>query len=359
MNPIPYSPAVESIPPGEVDDTESLVNTLSGIAETTLKHGGRPLRGVHAKSHALLEATLEIAPGLPQELAQGIFARPRSNPVVMRFSTIPGDLLDDSVSTPRGVAIKVFDIDGERLPGSEGMRTQDFVFVNGPVFGAPTLRSFGKNLKLVAATTDRAQWLKKLFSTFMRGLQTVIIAATGKPNATIATLGGQPAVHILGETFFSQTAFRYGEYVAKFRLVPSSRELLALERRKIGLIARPNALRDACNETMARQPAAWNLQVQLRTDERLMPVEDASKEWPQELSAFVTVARLTARPQTAWSEVRAKVVDDEMSFSTWLGITAHQPLGAINRARKRAYAAGKKFREDHGLRQSDSLKLPG
>jgi hypothetical protein len=37
----------------------------------------------------------------------------------MRFSTSPGDLLPDSVSTPRGLALKIFGVTGERLPGSE------------------------------------------------------------------------------------------------------------------------------------------------------------------------------------------------------------------------------------------------
>ena len=34
-------------------------------------------------------------------------------------------------------------------------------------------------------------------------MQSAIIATTGTPNATVATLGGQPETHILGETFYS------------------------------------------------------------------------------------------------------------------------------------------------------------
>jgi len=48
----------------------------------------------------------------------------------MRFSTLPGDVLDDSVSTPRGLAMKVIGVEGERLEGSEGDVTQDFVLIN-------------------------------------------------------------------------------------------------------------------------------------------------------------------------------------------------------------------------------------
>ena len=38
----------------------------------------------------------EVLDGLPHVLAQGLFATAGTYPVVMRFSTTPGDLLDDS-----------------------------------------------------------------------------------------------------------------------------------------------------------------------------------------------------------------------------------------------------------------------
>lgn len=40
----------------------------------------------------------------------------------MRFSTNPGDMLDDKVSTPRGLAIKLIGVEGARLPGSPECR---------------------------------------------------------------------------------------------------------------------------------------------------------------------------------------------------------------------------------------------
>lgn len=57
---------------------------------------------------------------LPDQYAQGAFDWHRKMPVVMRFSTTPGDVLDDKVSTPRGLALKLIGVDGERLPGREG-----------------------------------------------------------------------------------------------------------------------------------------------------------------------------------------------------------------------------------------------
>jgi hypothetical protein len=75
----------------------------------------------------------------------------------MRFSMLPGDILDDSVSTPRGLAIKVIGVEGERLEGSEGDVTQDFVLINVPAFRAPYPKKFLSVMRLLARTTDKAQ----------------------------------------------------------------------------------------------------------------------------------------------------------------------------------------------------------
>src|SRR6201746_728806 len=125
QTPIPYSPSVEVFEQDEEETDRQLVETLRGISEITHADSGHALRSVHAKSHGLLHGELEVIAGLPPTLAQGLFAKPAKYPVVMRFSTIPGDILDDSVSVPRGLAIKVIGVPGERMPGSEGDTTQD------------------------------------------------------------------------------------------------------------------------------------------------------------------------------------------------------------------------------------------
>jgi hypothetical protein len=73
----------------------------------------------------------------PLDLARGLFAKARSlSGCDAVFFSIPGDMLDDSVSTPRALAIKAIGVEGKRLEGSEGDVTQDFVLNNGPAFGA-------------------------------------------------------------------------------------------------------------------------------------------------------------------------------------------------------------------------------
>ena len=106
------------------------------------------MRWVHAKAHGSLRGRLTVAPGRPPELAQGMFATPGEHEVYMRLSTNAGDVLPDAVGLPRGLAMKVLDVEGERLPGAEG-RAQDFIMINGPVFQNKNAHQFLGNLKLL------------------------------------------------------------------------------------------------------------------------------------------------------------------------------------------------------------------
>lgn len=343
LSPVRFHPSVEALEPDEQDTDRQLVETLRGISETTYKDSGHALRSVHAKSHGLLHAELDVPAGLPPMLAQGLFAQPGRYAAIMRFSTIPGDILDDSVSVPRGLAIKIIGIPGDRLPGSEGDTTQDFVLVDGPAFATPTVKKFLGSLKLLASTTDKAQGLKKVLSAALRGVESAIESVGGE-SGLLKTLGGHPEDHILGETFFSQAPIRYGDYIAKVSVAPVSPEMAALKNAPLNVNGKPNGLREAVREFFAMHGGSWELRVQLCTDLKTMPVEDASVPWPEDNSPYIAVAKLSAQPQDSWSDKNVRAVDDGMSFSPWHGLSAHQPLGSVMRARKGAYKMSADFR---------------
>lgn len=339
--PVRYAPSVEQVEDHEAETIRELTDALRDIQETTARDEKRGLRGVHAKSHALVEGRLEIAPDLPIELAQGLFATPGQHDVLLRFSTNPGDILDDDIRLPRGLAIKVLDVDGERLPGAEG-RTQDFIMVNGPAFATPGTKQFLGNLKLLAKTTDKAEWAKKGLSAVLRGAEAALEAVGGQ-SSKLVTLGGAPNVHPLGETYFSQTPFRYGDYIAKLSVAPVSANLKALEKQPVDLSEPENAIRRAMAQA-AGQEWVFELRVQLCRDLETMPIEDASAVWDEEQSPFVTVATLRVPPQETWTYERSTAMDDGLRFSIWTGLAAHQPLGQVNRARKAPYQASSDFR---------------
>lgn len=75
-----------------------------------------------------------IVDKLPTHLAQSLFARPGRYPIAMRYSTEPGDpSLDDRIPLPRGLGIKVFNVEGEMLDGpGKDLPTQDIEFNSTP-----------------------------------------------------------------------------------------------------------------------------------------------------------------------------------------------------------------------------------
>jgi len=344
--PILFDESLEHVEPDEAETTEQLIETLTKINQTTLEHEKHAHRSVHAKSHALLTGELIVPDDLPRELAQGIFAKPGRYPLVMRLSTVPGDILDDSVSTPRGMAVKIVGVEGERLPGSDGDVTQDFVLVNGPAFSAPNAKRFASTLKLIAATTDRAEGAKKALSAVLRGTERVIEAFGGR-SPTLLALGGQPETNPLGDTYYSQAPLRFGDYVVKVSIAPHSPNLTALTDATLNVNGKSNGLREAMVNHFAEEGGEWDLRVQFCTDPETMPVEDASVVWPEEKSPYIDVARIVVPPQAAWNAARRAAIDDGLAFSPWHGIAAHRPLGSVMRARRLAYKVMAKFRAHH------------
>lgn len=351
-----YTTDVETVRDGEAETVDGLKKQFGHILDTTLADYGRGVRSVHAKAHGIARGKLTVMADLPAELAQGLFAKPGTYDAVIRISTNPGDILDDSISVPRGLALKVLGVEGERLPGSEGDTTQDFVMANAPVFAAKDAEKFLGNLKMLARTTDKAEGAKRVFSAALRGIEAGL-EAVGLESATIKTMGGAPQVHPLGATYFGQTPYRFGEHVAKFQLRPVSPDLLALADATIDVGGRENAIREDVDAALAAHGGRWELRFQLRTDADAMPVEDATVEWDEDASPYRTVAILDVPPQHGWS-AEHEGLDEALSFSPWHGLAAHRPLGNINRARRETYRySADRRREANGCPLHEPVSL--
>ena len=340
--PLRFADSMESHQEDEETTIHELNATFDRILETTSHDYGHAVRSVHAKAHGILQGTLTVTPGLSPELAQGMFARPGEHRVYMRLSTNAGDILPDAISLPRGLALKVLDVEGERLPGAEG-RTQNFVMVNGPVFQAKTTAKFLGNLKLLAGTTDKLEGTKTVMSSVLRGVSNAL-ETVGIGSPKLQSLGGAPNVDPLGETYYSVTPFRYGDYVAKFALVPVSPDLTSRSGKEIDGSAGPDAIRQTLQDEMQTIDGMWELRVQLCRDLDKQPIEDPTVEWKEEDSPFQAVATIHAGPQDSWSAEQVQKVNEEMRFSPWIGLAAHRPLGNINRARKESYEHSADYR---------------
>jgi hypothetical protein len=348
IQPLRFHADMEVVPDDEAQTTAELIEALHQIQTITTKDYDTAVRSVHAKAHGIVQGTLQVLDGLPPYLAQGLFATPQHFPVVMRFSTNPGDILDDKVSTPRGLAVKVMLPDamaaqGGAGAGLDGTHSQDFVMQNAPKFTAATPKAFLGNLKLLAKTTDKGEGLKVALSKVLRGTEALIEKAGGE-SGTLKSMGGHPLTHVLGETFYTMVPMLYGDYFCKVSIAPVSPGLQALTDEVVSLKDDPDGLRAAVVAFFAQHDAEWEIRVQLATDREQFPIEDASQEWPEAVSPYVAVARITVPKQDAWADDVVRSVDQCGGFSPWHCLSAHRPLGGVMRSRKPAYEASQKHR---------------
>ncbi len=345
---LPFTPTVEQPAPDEAVVFDELSRVMQHITRTMASRYRHAYRPVHAKSHGVLVGTLDIPADLPAHLAQGLFAQPGSYPVLMRFSTNPGDLLADTVSSPRGLAIKVLNVPGETVPNHTGNSTQDIVCVNADAFSAPDPAGFLKQLKLFDKNLETSESIKHAVSVTARAINATI-GLVGLHSAALEGIGA-PAVHILGESFTTVTPIRFGSYVAKLGVAPASDNLRALTGQSIDLGEDYNALEELIKRFFRHETAVWEIKAQLAlapdadSKHDAFPIEDASRSWPADKSPWQTVARLTVSPQPTYSDDRQRFVDEQLSFTPWHALAAHRPLGGVMRSRLKAYEEAAKYR---------------
>jgi hypothetical protein len=341
---VKYDPDLEQPFPDEEELTRQVVAAMQRANEQVAAKHRHGLRDAHAKSHGVLAGELRVKSGLPAELAQGLFAEPRTYPVIVRLSTAPGDLRSDQVPVQRGFAVKVIGVTGPRAV-EDGFNTQDFLLVNHPTLPFGTIADYANLQKLLESQPGQSDQQLKV-----AGLSARVAARTltrlGRPlPPAIETLAAANN-HILGETFHSMAALRYGDYVAKISAAPLSQNVRALTGQRVEKKAGESALRDLAGEFFASQSAEYELRAQLCADIEKMPVENASVLWPEELSPHQVVATLHLPAQDAYSDARRRYADDVLSFNPWHALEAHRPLGSIMRSRRRAYPQSSGFR--HG-----------
>ena len=340
-----YSDDVEQIQPHEDELVQQVEATFDRLRRMVFEKHRHALRDAHAKSHGVLKGELQIYDNLPEHLAQGLFATPRTYPIIMRFSTAPGDLQPDGISALRGMAIKVIGVEGKKvLEAEQDEVTQDFLLVNFPVIPTGDVGSYLKGQLQQEKKAGLPEEVKSLTSSALRTVNEAVMKVGGQLTPDLAG-SNMPQTHILGETFFSMAAHRYGDYVAKVNAVPVSDSLLPLVGKHIDA-SEPSALRDLVVDFFAKNSAEYELRIQLCTDLEKMPVEDASIEWDEKESPYVAVAKIVIPQQAAYSTPRRVFADEKLSFNPWHTLPAHRPLGSIQRVRVRVYEASTQFRHE-------------
>ena len=148
--------------------------------------------------------------------------------------------------------------------------------------------------------------------------------------------------------------YRYGQSVAKYRVTPDGDLGKEWFQTAAASLSDSDAMYHAFASSLRQQELVMKFQVQLRTSEQSMPIEDAIVEWPQHESAYQTVARLILPRQNISAPLIQSIND--VSFNVWRGTFGHRPMGGINRLRRQVYelsAAWRKSAEFNWERLSD------
>ena len=205
-----YADSLEAPDPGEPEVVGQIIRAMQRETGKVAKRERHAVRASHAKSTGLLKGELRVLDGLPPHLAQGLFARPSSYPAVVRFAQGPGETLSDSVSTHRGMAVKLFGVEGPALPGHEGCGTQDFVFATGTTFPQANSARFLTAIKGLEKSTNMPEAVKQAAATAARAANAVVQAVGGGS----PTLGffGHSKRNPPADAYFSQAPMRYGDH---------------------------------------------------------------------------------------------------------------------------------------------------
>jgi hypothetical protein len=311
--------------PGEESIADAIVAEMEAFTRRTYADRLAERAG-NTKTYGVVDATFEVLPDLPERLRQGVFAEPRTFEACIRFAgpgpRWPPDVRDAGILS---IGIKLLDVPGEKLCGDESS-TQDFLGISAPTFTTPNIVENLKLQRAVNAGTPLFYFLNPFDSHFLDLLMQGLYARMNSSPVEVRYWSCVP--YLLGE-----------RQAMKYSIRP-----VAQTKTRIPWKIPVDWLRDALAATLSARPVALEFAIQLQTDARRMPIEDASIRWSERLSPFVPVARITIPQQTFDTPERARLAR-ELAFNPWHGLPAHRPLGNQNRARYRIYTALSRLRQ--------------
>jgi len=337
-----YDPSIEQPRPGEDEVISKIVASIERTSMVSVEREGHGIRQQHARGVGYLRGELTVNDDLPDHLRQGLFARPGRYPLIVRYST--AFARGDRVRAPRGMAIKVLGVVGDKALPDDTSANQDFLLVNHVNYFSDAWAY----LKAQHNVELTQKWPDFVF----RGANVAARLAVAAANATGIDFVPQaskpladPGDNILGETFHSQGAIRFGDHVARLRAVPLSEAL----RRLTGQPCHDNdhAVSEAVSKYFSQNSAEYELRAQLGTDLTRTPIEDTSIGWPEDVSPPLPLGRISLPAQVANSTARSDYVDRVLSFDPWRCLADHRPLGSIMRLRRDAYGTSRRLRQEN------------
>ncbi|KAL1602719.1 hypothetical protein SLS60_006140 [Paraconiothyrium brasiliense] len=248
------APGVESPKLNEEQTSRKIGDTMNKMQQHNFDKHRHTYRATHVKTQGIVKGRLTVLPALPSHLQQGLFKEPgKTYEVAARYANEPVFLQADQDPGPRGLSMKIFDVKGERLPDAEpGGTTQDFFFNNAPSIELTDIdtcldvmqmreKYFDSPTKLAAATRLRIDGLKQ-------------VAPFQLPNT-----------NMISHSFYTQSAFRYGEWYGHMGLFPVKGEMNE-RNEKVKSGDSREILRDWLADYFAKSGAKYEFRVNFRPD---------------------------------------------------------------------------------------------
>jgi hypothetical protein len=338
--------------PNNVNDTNHQEERLiDEIAADTVKLLDRRypkpqpiLRGVHPKSHGCLKGTFTINPEIQECHRVGLFAEPgKRYQAVVRYSnattTVECDLKGGKNGS-RGMAIKVMDVAGEVLEKDGQGYSQDFLMINTPRFAFANVKDYHRLTKILISDNDVPDGFFKPFS----GITAEDQAGMVKSGGVLKEIAGKPVGNPLEVPYFGAAPFGFGPgRVMRFSAVPR----VAPEPQTLPGGPVPCCyLNEALTARMAESDAVvFDFKLQVRKAAEVDDMEDATASWDEKDFPFETVATLVLEaPRTDINSDTQRQACEELVFTPWHALGEHEPLGGINRLRKKVYDASSEHR---------------
>lgn len=312
--------AEETIAPDEAATIAEFIAFLQQASASRPRAPGAPVgRFNQARAAGCVDAEFVVPADLPAPLKVGVFATSGTYQARVRFAS--ANSLSDREADIRGMSVTVHGVPGENL--TPGVTDMDFVLNSHPVMMVGDTKSF---LELLRANEAG-------------GLRRILYFLTHPKAAKIAGAARQRPTCHLDIPYWSATPYLFGSGRAvKYRMQPA-----AGQQPSGAPTGTASYLTDALRARLAAGDAAFDLAVQFQTDPRVMPIEDASVDWPVSVSPFQTVARLRI-PAQRFDSPDQLARCEAMRFSPWHAPVPHRPLGGMNRARRAIYEALAAFR---------------
>lgn len=143
---------------------------------------------------------------------------------------------------------------------------------------------------------------------------------------------------------YSQSAYRHGDYVAKYGVFPLGEAQLAIKDQNIKDDDPINVISQFNRAFHMQHKVTYSFCAQLLQDLKEQPVEDIGIEWDEKKYPFEQIATLEFEPQDSWMPEFRTWWDDKITVNSWHGLKEHRPLGSTNRLRRVVYAESRKLR---------------